>query len=225
MANVLSRGWSPTKRQYRLLRLGLAVLLVTSPALVYVSGYGQPTYRYEAVEIGPADGGFEHDADGPRFVEGFEGVDCYRERDDSRTCLLERRLVDGNVTVDEDHAGYPTVDELYTYHDGQFYERYDTVRNGTLVLALRPVSADAVLSTISYDFADLDGTLQRAVAGDAGTAHRDLDADGRIVWYDGRYYAISEADYSEPKGRTASSLAAIAGLWLLWRSVRVELRD
>lgn len=225
MVDVLGRGWSPTDRQYRLLRLGLAVLLVTSPVLIYVSGYGQPTYRYESVEIEADGNAFDYDDDRVRFFQGFEGVDCYLEIERSRLCVLERRLLDGNLTVDDQRVDYPTVDELYTYHDGQFYERHDTIRNGTLVLDLRPVSAGAVLSTVSYDLEDLDRPLQRAVEGDTGAVHRDLDAHGRIVWHEGSYYALYETESSQAKGYPASFVGAIAGLWLLSRSIRVEIRE
>lgn len=223
MGSVLGRGWSPTTRQYRFLRFGLAILLVTSPALVYVSGYGQPSYRYEAVEIRPTDGGFEHDR-GRSFARGFEGLDCY-EWERSRLCFLEGDVVDGNRTYEAPSGFYDTPADRYTYHDGQFYERVHEGSADTVVLGLQPVSSDEVLDGISHDFEHLEAPLQRAVEGGTGTAHRDLDATGRVVRYDESYYAIYLADRSEAKGYVPSVFAVLAGLGLLAPALRDELRE
>ncbi|MCU4798769.1 hypothetical protein OB920_00070 [Halobacteria archaeon HArc-gm2] len=222
MGSVLGRGWSPTKRQYRFLRFGLAILLVTSPALAYVSGYGQPSYRYESVEIRPTDGGFEHDRD-RSFVEGFEGLGCYGwER--SRLCLLERELVDRNYTYDDPPGVFDSPGERYTYVDGRFYERIHEGRYDDVTVGLRPVSSREVLDAIARDVDHLEPPLQRVVPDGTGTVHRDLDATGRIVRYEGSHYAIYRADYSEPGSYIPSLFAFLAGFGLLARALRDELR-
>ncbi|SFR93330.1 hypothetical protein SAMN05216559_1272 [Halomicrobium zhouii] len=223
MGNVLGRGWSPTTRRYRFLRFALAVLLFSSPALVYVSGYGQPNYRYEAVEIRPADGGFEYDRD-VSFVEGLEGVSCYGwER--SRLCLLEGDLVDENRTYEDPPGIYDPPEERYTYQNGQFYERIREGKYDTVVLGLRPVSSAKVLDAIARDIEHLDQPLQRVVRDGARTVHRDLDATGRVVRYDGSYYAVHLTEHSESGSYIPSVFGFLAGFGLLARGVRDELRE
>lgn len=224
MADVLGRGWSPTTRQYRFLRFGLAILLVASPALVYVSGYGQPTYRYEAVEIRPSDDGFQYDSRGTWLVDGFEGVSCDGWRR-SRLCLLEGELVDENRTYDDPPGAYDPPEERYTYHDGQFYERVHEGRYGPVVIGLRPVSPREVLEGIAGDFERLERPLQRAVEGDTGTVHRDIDATGRVVRYEGSYYVLYLSGQAEARGYAQSVFAVLVGLGLLSRAVRDELDE
>lgn len=224
MVDVLGRGWSPTERQYRLLRLAVALSLLASPALVYLSGVGRATYTYDAVPVQAEDGVITYDDDQVRYFEGFQGIDCYLESEQSRACFLDRRLADDNATFGDD-SHRPETDEYYTYVDGQFYERVDTFRDGSLVLWLRPVDAAAVLGTVAGDYPNLPDPLQRAVRGDTGTAHRDLDAHGQIVWYDGSHYAIYEVSSSRASGYAPSLVAALVGLVLLSRSLRIDVRE
>lgn len=223
MADVLGRGWSPTERQYRFIRLGLALLLIASPALVYVIGYGQPTYRYDAVRVEADDDRITYDDDRVRFFGGFRGIGCYLKSEESRECFLDRTLVDGNATF-PDESYRPESDARYTYVDDRFYERVGAVRNDSIVMSLRPVTPDAVLENVSVSYADLPRPLRRAVSTDEGTAHRDLEAHGQIVRPGDDYYAIYETESSKLKGYVPAALAVPVGLWLLLRSVRVEMR-
>lgn len=223
MVDVLGRGWSPTERQYRLIRLCVAILLVTSPTLVFASGYGQRTYQYQVAQIHPADGKFTYENDNVLFLERYKGLDCYPVS--SHSCLLERELVDENRSFDDAPTHFPNPDAPFTYHDGQFYERVKHTRNDSVVLGLQPVSSETVIRTISRDFGNLPRPLERTVEEGTGTAQRDFDVHGQIVEYRGEYYVIYERGYSEPRGYVPSFFAALIGLVLLKRSIRIEIPD
>ena len=204
----LGRGWTPTRRTRAAVYLVVGFALVTSPlwAATAVDVVAGETVTYEAVEVTPDGDGLAFDGSTVSTLavvrmQGVDGIDCYLDADQSRTCLLEQQLADGNATVETVPGGYITT--RYVHFD-QFYERQQASRGSQTELGLRPVDAAAVLDNVStpVEFAS-DPTTRAIEQGqvEAGPALRESRA---FVSADGAYYLI--APQSQASTGSGSSL-------------------
>jgi hypothetical protein len=215
-----ARGWTPTPRTRTAVYLAVGFALVTAPlwAATAIDVVAGETVTYDAVEVQPEGDGFAFDGStGLVHIQGVDGIDCYIDVEQSRTCLLEQQLVDGNVTVESVPGGRFT--ERYVHYD-QFYERQQSSRGSRVELGLRPVDASAVLENVSTPAEFASDAAGRAIEQGQVEADPDLRESSAFVRADSAYYLI--APQSQASGGTGSSLpwqwfAVLVGLLALRR--------
>jgi hypothetical protein len=222
--DVLGRGWSPSSRTmvafYAVLGVGLVFVPFYGGALADALGTSD-TVEYRAVEVSPAGGQLDVVGEIEALGDhGAEGIDCFRPFDEPRRCVLERALLDGNLTISGDLDTMP--DDRYTYH-GRLYERVHSQEDSTLEMGLRPVSADEVLTDVAVPIEDVTPATRRAIEQGRVSVRRALPAANHVVAAENGYYLIAPQSGDVPAAFSpglGTAVLVLAGLLSLRRGHR-----
>ena len=190
--------------------IALGVLLLLSPLYVDLLALGEPTYRYERVQVAYVDGEVEYTSPGEDpFFPMLEVADVACLPGSSRTCQFEQFLLsDENATVPTDNTGASLrafTDYEYVYvernDEGQFY-RPDTAGDdeSTWRLTLEPVPAERALAEAATFYADASRPVRRGVLTGNVTTHHELAGANELVEEDGDYYFLHMVGASPPRG-------------------------
>lgn len=180
-----------------LLSISVGLLLLLNPLYIGFFHLGDPTYRYERVEIELTDDGYRT-ADQSLGLERIDSdVACLRGYP-TRACQFERFLHEGgNGTVPSNfrfhHAGREYSAVLL---DGQFYKPRSVERNETWYMTLEPASKGETLKRVSTAYAAAPAPIQHAVRTGSVSTHREPGMTNELVRRDGNYYVVTER-YSE----------------------------
>lgn len=238
-SGLLGRGWTPSRRVRAVAFVGVGLLLVVHaaagglPATLGLTG----TVEYHALSV-------EADPDGDRllFSGGVDGrpgtsdlavrgglrdVDCYLDvaARGSTACVLERPLVEANLTTPDDDV--PEDWRGYTYH-GRFYERVSERANDTVTLGLRPVTAEDVLADVAVpveSIPEVSGgdAVRRAVETGSVRVDPPFAYAREILRGDGGYYVLVASERPpEDDGQhpVTTTLSAVLGVLLVQRGRR-----
>ena len=194
----------------RLLLLLLVSLALLTNTFWLFPNEGQTRYTYERSELVPLgdDIGYDPavDPNHASYENDLSGVGCesvFGQRTDrdvsERTCAFEQSVADeGPVTV----GGFdrPGIGIGYLELDDGYYHRTVEGGNGSVTLALEPLSAEAVLANVSSDGVtgpDPERIRRSQVAARAVVTGEPVQsvqspgdvAVGSVYRYDGGYYA------------------------------------
>jgi hypothetical protein len=232
-ASGLGRGWAPSEGTRAFALLFVGALLVAHPLVgglpdaVGLTGNAE----YAAMELTPDGGEIETEWVEPRDDlrsaaihnhGGFTLLDCVSKIEGSRECALESGLTNRSLAVSRD----PDTWNWYTYHD-RAYERVETTRNGTTVLALRPVPAREALSESAVPFRDWSDTVRRAVEEGSVTVDPPLTLAGAVLERGGNFYAVFPTEFvdaDESAGPLYTAAFTAVGVVLIGRSIRLGER-
>jgi hypothetical protein len=186
----------------RSILLVVGVVLVTVPLWAPVLDVTGHDYEYRAAQVVVDDNRVSLAGEHLRLA-GVEDVDCFHEREPSRRCGFESRLLDGASM----RAPYPGVrhvrgdpslatSERYVAFagDGRVFERTTEWNDsaGTYVLGLTRANASRVVAHVARPVSQYDRPIRRAVETGAARADDPL-AEHELVEADGRYYVVYDA--------------------------------
>ncbi|MHB9287827.1 hypothetical protein ACKVMT_12410 [Halobacteriales archaeon Cl-PHB] len=219
--DILARGWTPSRRVLSVLAVLLGLLLIANPLVGGLSDAAglSGNVEYSAAEVTPDGDGLDVSwVDGSDrsvwpFLYGqdeLQGIHCYPYGDESTECYLESALVEQNLTLGDVPVSY----REYTYQD-RFYERIEHHgESDEITLALRPVSARAVLDNVSIPAPEWSDAVRRAV--DSGTVSMDppLRQAGTILERGSTYYVVLSPEpvpEDEPAGPVYTAFCTLLG--------------
>ena len=186
----------------RLALLAIGALLVTTPVWAPALDVTGRDYEYRAALVTVEDDQLEVPGRHPRLA-GLENVDCFHEREPSRRCGFESRLLNGSSLRApypgvRHVAGDPSLETSERYvafaGDGRVFERTtewnDTA--GTYVLGLERVDAGRVLDDAARPVDEYARPVRRTVATGSARADEPLP-EPTLVTSSGRYYVVYTA--------------------------------
>lgn len=169
------------------------VVLLLSPTLLSGFTLGAEVSQYSVGYVETTADGFEYSGGGHGAVD--RDVLCWGSL--SRSCQLERSLLDANVSVDHGEVYYSRhVDYRYLIHEDSFYAVESTGHE----LWLEPVNATQVLRRTARSGDDVPTSAMNAF--EAGrvtlTTRADLPTNDLIDVGDGRYATLYGPQMSRP---------------------------
>lgn len=217
--------WTPE------LTILVGVLLVFSPLWVGHLHVGDPTYRYEAVEVEPTENGVE-------YGDGYDGrgIDSQIVCDaiPGRPCIHERYLLtDRNVSTDRSPQTLNHYRYDYVHAEDGFYEVAYEERDDRTYLRLDLIPTETLFRRIATPVNDLPDPVRTAVGTGSVTTRRTLLDANELVLSDGTYYVVQErlvrsSTEAERRGElfedVVSVLGPAVGLVLALRGYRRFLR-
>lgn len=169
----------------------VGVVLLLSPTLLGGFTLGAESYQYGVGYLEPTDDGYEWIGDPAMTGSIDDDVRCWVEL--SRTCQLERSLLEENVSVDHSEVYYNRhVDYRYVYHDDTFYEAESTGHE----LWLREVNSTRVFRVTDGEGSEITASAMDALKEGRRTFEThdaDLPVHQLVRIEDGRYATLSRS--------------------------------
>lgn len=193
--------------------VALGILLVFTPHFVGHLHLGDPTYRYEAVEVEPTSDGFEWRGDYPGG--GLDDdVACVGPL--QRVCPLEQLLLTNNVTTRYAITGEPSGYSYIYVPENGFYRATSERRGGDTRLLLEAVSSEKVFRRTATQMKYVERPIRKAIKSESGTTRRSLLDENKLVRDGGAYYVVTEhlvshSTQAERRGKQIEALSSVLG--------------